>query len=42
MDAYSDEEIERLISCPKEISVPLAKNLRLSGADWRNDAKLVP
>jgi hypothetical protein len=41
MDAYSDEEIERLISCPKEISVPPAKSLRLNGADWRNDAKLL-
>jgi hypothetical protein len=42
MDAYSDEEIARLISCPKKVSVPPAKNLRLNGADWRNDAKLAP
>lgn len=41
MDPYSDEEIERLISCLKKITIPPARSLRLNGADWRNDAKLV-
>ena len=41
MGAYSDDEIERLICCPKVISVPPAKNLRLNGAYGRNEAKLV-
>lgn len=41
MADYSDDQIEKLISCPKEISVPPAKNLRLNGADWRNEAKMV-
>lgn len=41
MAPFSDAEINALITCPKEISQPPAKALRLVGADWRNNAELI-
>lgn len=41
MALFSDTEIADLIDCPKQISDPPARSLRLIGADWRNDAKMV-
>jgi hypothetical protein len=38
--AYSQSDIDDLISCPKEISDPPKKEMKLNGAHWRNDAKL--
>lgn len=38
---YTQEDIDRLISCPKRISDPPKRQMKLVGADWRNDCKLV-
>jgi hypothetical protein len=38
---YSQTEIDQLVSCPKQVSTPQRKELRLVGADWRNDMKMV-
>lgn len=39
--AYDQKELDELISCPKMLSEPPRRDLRLVGADWRNDMKLV-
>lgn len=41
MAAYSQNELDELISCPKEVSEPPRREMELDGANWRNDAKLV-
>lgn len=41
MAAYSQKDIDDLIACPKSVSDPPKKDMRLVDADWRNDAKLV-
>jgi hypothetical protein len=38
--AYSDVEIDALISCPKEICEAPARALKIVDADWRNNAKM--
>jgi hypothetical protein len=39
--AYSQKDIDDLIACPKEISEPPKKDMKLADAHWRNDMKLV-
>jgi hypothetical protein len=39
--AFSQNELDELISCPKEVSDPPKREMRLDRAHWRNDAKLV-
>ncbi len=39
--AYNDNDIKALIGCAKDISEPPKKDMRLVGADWRNEMKLV-
>ena len=36
----SDQEIEKLISCPKRIIEPPKKEMQLGNGHWRNDMKL--
>jgi hypothetical protein len=38
---YSDEDIKRLIGCAKTILDAPKKEMKLVGADWRNEMKLV-
>jgi hypothetical protein len=38
--AYSEDQIKELIACPKTVSDPPKKEMRLFGADWRNDMTL--
>ena len=38
--AYNQNEIDALISCPKSLTEPPKRDLRLVGADWRNDMTL--
>lgn len=38
---YSQNDIDELISCPKNISEPPKRELKLVGADWRNNMTLV-
>lgn len=38
---YSQKEINDLIVCPKMISEPPKREMKLIGADWRNDMKLI-
>jgi hypothetical protein len=38
---FSQVELDQLVACPKVISEAPARELRLDGAHWRNDAKLV-
>lgn len=40
MATYSDSEIDKLISCPKTITVAPARNMKLVGADFRNNAEM--
>jgi len=39
--AFSQDELDGLISCPKEVSDPPKREMRLERAHWRNDAKLI-
>jgi hypothetical protein len=39
--AFSQNELEEQITCPKEVSEPPRREMKLDGAHWRNDAKLV-
>ena len=39
--SYTQQDIDALISCVKKISDPPKRELRLVGAHWRNDMKLV-
>jgi hypothetical protein len=41
VDTFRQDELDALISCPKEISEAPKREMRLSGAHWRNDATLV-
>lgn len=41
MAVYSQKDIDDLIACPKTVSDPPKKDMRLVDADWRNDAKLI-
>ena len=36
----SDQEIEKLIGCPKRIVEPPKKEMQLANGNWRNDMKL--
>jgi hypothetical protein len=38
---YTQNDIDALISCVKKVSDPPRRELRLAGAHWRNDMKLV-
>jgi hypothetical protein len=38
---YTQKDIDALLSCAKSVSDPPKRNLRLVGAHWRNDMKLV-
>jgi hypothetical protein len=38
--AYSEDQIKELIECPKTVSDPPKREMRLFGADWRNDMTL--
>jgi hypothetical protein len=38
--AYSDEEIDKLIQCPKSVREHPRRELKLCGAYWRNDMTL--
>jgi hypothetical protein len=39
--SYSDDELRALISCPKMISETPKREMKLVGADWRKDMKLL-
>lgn len=41
MTAFSQSELDELISCPKGVSEAPRREMRLCGAHWRNEAKLV-
>lgn len=41
MAAFSQNELDELISCPKEVSDPPKREMKLDRAHLRNDAKLV-
>jgi hypothetical protein len=41
MAAYNQKDIDDLIVCPKTISEPPKRDMKLTGADWRNDMKLI-
>lgn len=41
MRVFRQPEIDDLISCQKQVSVPPKREMTLIGADWRNDAKLI-
>jgi hypothetical protein len=38
---YTQAEIDQLIACPKMVTEPPAKELKLEGANYRNDARLI-
>ena len=40
VEEYSQDDIDQLISCPKTILEPPKRELKLVGADWRNDMVL--
>ena len=40
MEEYNQDDIDQLISCPKTILEPPKRELKLVGADWRNDMVL--
>ena len=39
--SYTQKDIDALISCEKTVSDPPRRDMRLAGAHWRNDMKLV-
>jgi hypothetical protein len=41
VNTFRQDELDALISCPKEISEAPKREMKLSGAHWRNDATLV-
>jgi len=41
MVPFTQADVDQLIGCAKEISEAPARELKLDGAHWRNDAKLV-
>jgi hypothetical protein len=41
MATFNQNELDALISCPKHISEAPKREMKLFGANWRNDAKLV-
>jgi hypothetical protein len=41
MAPFTQADVDQLITCAKEISEAPARELKLEGAHWRNDAKLV-
>lgn len=41
LPSYTQNEIDALIACPKKISDPPARELKLSDGHWRKDMKMV-